>query len=127
MTTLHIEHPITDLATWRAAFDRFADRRRQGGVSAERVQQPVDDDHYVVVDLDFATRRPGRALPRLPGDHGVGVARLLPRAGRHAADADPRTGRLRRAQRAQSMQVRAAGRAASRSGAIGRPQVSQIP
>ena len=55
MTTLHIEHPITDLAVWRAAFDRFADRRRQGGVSAERVQQPVDDDHYVVIDLDFAT------------------------------------------------------------------------
>jgi hypothetical protein len=56
MSTLHIEHPITDLAVWRAAFDRFADRRRQGGVSAERVQQPVDDDHYVVIDLDFATR-----------------------------------------------------------------------
>jgi hypothetical protein len=55
MTTLHIEHAITDVAVWRAAFDRFADRRRQGGVSAERVQQPVDDDHYVVVDLDFAT------------------------------------------------------------------------
>jgi hypothetical protein len=55
MTTLHIEHAITDLAVWRTAFDRFAERRRQGGVSAERVQQPVDDDHYVVVDLDFAT------------------------------------------------------------------------
>jgi hypothetical protein len=56
MTTLHIEHPITDLGTWRAAFDRFAERRRQGGVRAERVQQPVDDDHFVVVDLDFASR-----------------------------------------------------------------------
>lgn len=55
MTTLHIEHAITDLAVWRAAFDRFAERRRQDGVSAERIQQPVDDDHYVVVDLDFAT------------------------------------------------------------------------
>jgi hypothetical protein len=56
MATLHIEHPITDLAVWRAAFDRFADRRRQGGVTAERVQLPVDDAHYVVVDLDFPTR-----------------------------------------------------------------------
>jgi hypothetical protein len=56
MTTLHIEHPVTDLAVWRAAFDRFAERRRTGGVSAERVQHPVDDDHYVVVDLDFPTR-----------------------------------------------------------------------
>jgi hypothetical protein len=56
MPTLHIEHPVTDLAVWRAAFDRFADRRRQGGVTAERVQQPVDDVHYVLVDLDFPTR-----------------------------------------------------------------------
>jgi len=56
MPTLHIEHPITDLAVWRAAFDRFADHRRQGGVSAERVLQPVDDDRYVLIDLDFPTR-----------------------------------------------------------------------
>ena len=56
MTTLHIEHPITDIVTWRAAYDRFADQRRQAGVHAERVAQPVDDDHYVVVDLDFSSR-----------------------------------------------------------------------
>jgi hypothetical protein len=56
MTTLHIEHPVTDLEVWRAAFDRFADRRRQGGVVSERVQRPVDDVHYVLVDLDFPTR-----------------------------------------------------------------------
>ena len=63
MTTLHIEHPITDLGTWRAAFDRFADRRLQGGVRAERVQQPVDDEHYVVVDLDFTNlEQAGRFL-----------------------------------------------------------------
>jgi hypothetical protein len=56
MTTLHIEHPITDPGTWRAAYDRFADRRRAAGVRAERVCSPVDDDHYVVVDLDFGSR-----------------------------------------------------------------------
>jgi hypothetical protein len=56
MATLHIEHPVTDPTVWRAAFDRFAERRRQGGVSAERIQQPVDDDHYVVIDLDFPSR-----------------------------------------------------------------------
>jgi len=54
MPTLHIEHPISDFATWKAAFDRFADMRRQSGVLAERIQQPVDDSRYVVVDLDFA-------------------------------------------------------------------------
>jgi hypothetical protein len=60
MTTLHIEHPITDLASWRAAYDRFSDRRRQAGVTAERVQQPVDDEHYIVVDLDFGNREQAR-------------------------------------------------------------------
>jgi hypothetical protein len=53
MATLHIEHAITDLATWQDAFDRFAGRRRAAGVLAHRVCQPVDDDHYVVVQLDF--------------------------------------------------------------------------
>ncbi|WP_054052772.1 hypothetical protein [Alloactinosynnema sp. L-07] len=53
MVTLHIEHPITDLPTWRAAFDRFAGARAAAGVLAHRIQQPVDDPRYIVVDLDF--------------------------------------------------------------------------
>jgi hypothetical protein len=55
MPTLHIEHAITDLETWLAAFNGFADARRQAGVQAERVQQPVDNPGYIVVDLDFGT------------------------------------------------------------------------
>ena len=47
-------------ATWRTAFDRFAERRREGGVRGERLQQPVDDDRYVLVDLDFATQEQAR-------------------------------------------------------------------
>jgi hypothetical protein len=53
--TLHIEHPITDLETWRAAFDRFADQRAAAGVTDQRIWQPVDDRHYIVLDLDFDT------------------------------------------------------------------------
>lgn len=53
MRTLHIEHAITDFATWLEAFDRFADERRDAGVRDERVHQPIDDPHYVVIDLDF--------------------------------------------------------------------------
>jgi hypothetical protein len=56
MITLHIEHPISDLPTWKAAFDQFAERRRQGGVCAERLLHPLGDDRYVLVDLDFPTR-----------------------------------------------------------------------
>ena len=55
MATLHIEHPITDFGTWRAAFDRFEAARADGGVVAARIYRPVDDDKYVLIDLDFAT------------------------------------------------------------------------
>ena len=55
MPTLHIEHPISDLGTWFGAFERFADARRGAGVTAERIHQPVDDDNYIVVQLDFNT------------------------------------------------------------------------
>lgn len=55
MVTLHIEHPITDLETWADAFRQFADARRKAGVRAHRVQQPIDDPQFVVIDLDFDT------------------------------------------------------------------------
>jgi hypothetical protein len=55
MATLHIEHEITDLPLWSAAFERFADVRARSGVRAQRVQHPIDDEHYVVIDLDFDT------------------------------------------------------------------------
>ncbi len=53
MATLHIEHPIKDYGTWKAAFDRFAENRAQAGVLATRIQQPKDDPHYILVQLDF--------------------------------------------------------------------------
>lgn len=55
MATLHIEHPVTDFGTWKAAFDRFAEAREQSGVRGHRILRPVDDARYVFVDLDFQT------------------------------------------------------------------------
>ncbi len=55
MSTLHIEHAIADFDRWHAAFQRFEEVRAQAGVRAQRVQQPVDDPHFIVVDLDFDT------------------------------------------------------------------------
>jgi hypothetical protein len=55
MTTLHIEHAISDFGVWSAAFDRFAHFREQAGVRAHRVHRPVDDPNFVVIDLDFDT------------------------------------------------------------------------
>ena len=53
MVTLHIEHPITTLETWRAAFDRFEGARKNAGVRTQRVRRPIDDPAYIMVDLDF--------------------------------------------------------------------------
>lgn len=55
MSTLLIEHSISDFDTWHAAFGRFAAQRQKGGVIGERIMQPVDDAHYVLIDLEFST------------------------------------------------------------------------
>ena len=55
MCTLRIEHAISDFAIWQEAFGRFSARRKEGGVLAERIMQPLDDPHYVFIDLDFAS------------------------------------------------------------------------
>jgi hypothetical protein len=57
MPVLHIEHAITDLDTWKSAFDRFAAARASAGVHAHRIAQPMDDDSYIIVELDFADVR----------------------------------------------------------------------
>jgi hypothetical protein len=86
MTTLHIEHTITDYDTWRVAFDRLADARRHAGVVAGRVARPVDDPQYIVVTLDFDTV-----------EHATGFLRFLEtqvwasRSAAPALDGRPRT------------------------------------
>ena len=62
MRTLHIEHHITDFDTWASAFSRFDDARRNAGVRAYRVQRPVDDPTYVVIDLGFDTTEQANAF-----------------------------------------------------------------
>jgi hypothetical protein len=62
MATLHIQHPVTDFETWTAAFNRFAEARRMAGVQAQRIQRPVDDEKYVVIDLDFETADKAQAF-----------------------------------------------------------------
>jgi hypothetical protein len=62
MATLHIEHPITDLETWLGAFGRFAEARANAGVRAQRVHQPLDDDRYIYVQLDFETSEQAEAF-----------------------------------------------------------------
>jgi hypothetical protein len=64
MATLHIEHPITDYAVWRAAYDRFAELRRSAGVVADRVSRPVDAPNDIVLELDFGSAEEATAFLR---------------------------------------------------------------
>jgi hypothetical protein len=62
--TLHIEHPISDLETWLGAFTRFEDAREKAGVRAQSIHQPVDDDKYIYVRLDFDNVEEAEAFKR---------------------------------------------------------------
>jgi hypothetical protein len=53
MATLHIEHAISAFDEWKAAFDRFGEMRTAAGVRGHTIRRPVDDDHFVVIDLEF--------------------------------------------------------------------------
>lgn len=89
MTTLHIEHPITELNTWLTAFGRFAEARQKAGVRAHRVYQPIDDEQYIVITLDFDTVEEAKRFKQFletnvwssaeasPGLAGIPRARIL--------------------------------------------------
>ena len=47
---------------WKTAFDRDPVNRAASGVTAYRISRPVDDPHYVVVELDFDQREQAEAL-----------------------------------------------------------------
>lgn len=89
MATLHIEHSITDLGTWLDAFNNFAEARKNAGVRAQQVRQPVGDAHYIVVDLEFDDPAAAQGFKEFlesvvwqsqdlsPGLDGVPTARVL--------------------------------------------------
>jgi hypothetical protein len=58
---LSIEHAITDLPTWKSAFDPFAEARAKGGVIGDRIRHPIDDPNHLIIELDFSTREQAEA------------------------------------------------------------------
>ena len=48
MTTLRIEHAITDYQLWKKTFDGFAEARANAGVRSVAVRLPVDDPKYLI-------------------------------------------------------------------------------
>jgi hypothetical protein len=89
MPALHIEHPITDLATWLDAFNRFREARTTAGVRSQRIRQPTDNDKYIYVELDFDSVEAATSFKAFletvvwasrensPGLSGTPIARVL--------------------------------------------------
>lgn len=53
MVILRIEHKIADYDSWKKAFDSDPIDRKKSGVKRYRVYRPVDDDKFVIIDLEF--------------------------------------------------------------------------
>jgi hypothetical protein len=62
MTTLRIEHAITDYQLWRKAFDGFAEARAQAGVRSFAIRFPVDDPRYLMLDPEFDPAGPAQTF-----------------------------------------------------------------
>lgn len=62
MFILRIEHPVPDFDGWKKAFDSDPVGREKSGVRRYQVLRPVDDAHYVLIDLEFDTSSQAEAL-----------------------------------------------------------------
>ncbi len=62
MYILRIEHPVPDYDGWKRAFDSDPVGRQKLGVRRYQILRPVDDPHYVMIDLEFETQAQAEAL-----------------------------------------------------------------
>lgn len=56
MITLQIEHEVRDFATWKEAFDSDPLDRSASGVRSFRISRPLDQEDYVMLEMDFDTQ-----------------------------------------------------------------------
>lgn len=82
MVIIGIEHAVADFDAWRAAFESDPLGRAKGGVRRYRVLRPIDDEHHVRIELEFAGREEAAAfrsaLERMwsmPGPAALGIGR----------------------------------------------------
>lgn len=62
MHVLRIEHAIPSFAGWKKVFDDDPLGRRKLGVTRYRIMRPVDDEAYVIVDLEFGSQADAEAM-----------------------------------------------------------------
>lgn len=62
MYILRIEHPIFNYEDWKRAFDSDPVNREKSGVRRHQLLRPIDDEKYVIIDLEFDTANQAEAL-----------------------------------------------------------------
>ncbi|WP_457965940.1 hypothetical protein M1E17_05310 [Arthrobacter sp. D1-29] len=53
MATLRIDLEVRDYDLWRNAFEKDAGGRQRSGARSYRIFRPVDNEHRVMLDIDF--------------------------------------------------------------------------
>ncbi len=53
MNILRIEHPIPNFDGWKKAFDSDPIDRKKSGVKRYRIYRPTNDQHFIIIDLEF--------------------------------------------------------------------------
>lgn len=62
MPIVQIEHEVRDFEAWKIAFDNGPANRKEAGVLRYRILRPVDDPHYVMVEVEFESTEEARAF-----------------------------------------------------------------
>jgi hypothetical protein len=62
MFILRIEHKVASYDGWKKAFDADPVGRKKSGVRRYQILRPVDDEYYIIIDLEFDTLNQAEAL-----------------------------------------------------------------
>jgi heme-degrading monooxygenase HmoA len=62
MTTLLVNHRVSDFGAWKQVYDSVEEMQRNGGVRSHRVWRSEDDPQLVVVEHTFDSREAAEAF-----------------------------------------------------------------
>ena len=62
MVILRIEHRVPNYEGWKRAFDSDPVDRKRSGVRRYQILRGLDDQNYVMIDLEFDTKNEAQAL-----------------------------------------------------------------
>ncbi len=62
MYILRIEHQTQDFDGWKKAFDDDPAGRQKSGVRRYKISRAVDNDSFVMIDLEFDTQDQAQAM-----------------------------------------------------------------